>query len=57
MIDFSSTLANLLSNTVLALQDVATSAAPAAAPAAATFVEPVVEQREWFLNGLCDCTR
>ena len=39
LIDFSSTLANLVSNTVLALQDVATSAAPAAA----TFVGP-----EWW---------
>ena len=42
MIDLSSTLANLASNTVLALQDAATSTAPAAAALA----EPVVEQRE-----------
>ena len=42
LIDLSSTLANLVSNTVLALQDAATSTAAAAT----TLVEPVVEQRE-----------
>ena len=38
MIDLSSTLANLASNTVIALQD----AAMSTAPAVSTFVEPVV---------------